>query len=176
MFELKRRAAELNFEQRAFGGPSNILAEYLERLLEAADELRHVAEHFVLVRETIAHFALQVIHERVGLRRGLLLEVLQELVGHVRALSQHVVQVAEAVFSRLLLVLDVSVHLLAFSVDVGYYLAFVGDSSLLLFNKAVGDAFDLCTDRVESIIMILDPVLLLLNERCLEFIPTMKTR
>ena len=128
------------------------------------------------MRETIAHFALEVIHERVSLRRRLLLEVLQELVGHVRALCQHVIKVAEPVLSRLLLVLDVSVHLLAFSVDIGHYLAFVGDSSLLLFDKAVGDALDLRTYRVESIVVILDPVLLLLNERSLEFIPTMKTR
>ena len=76
---------------------SHILTEDLKGLLEAAHELRHVAQHFVLVCKTIAHFALKVIHERVSLGRGLLLKVLQELVGHVRALCKHVIQVAKPV-------------------------------------------------------------------------------
>ena len=65
---------------------SDILAKDLEGLLEARDELRHVAEQFVLVIETIAHFSFQVIHKVVSLRRRLLLKVLKECACHVSAL------------------------------------------------------------------------------------------
>ena len=140
-------------------------------MLEATDELGHVAEHFVLVREAIAHLPLQVLHERVRLGRSLLLEVFKELVRHVSALCQHVVEVAKSVLSRLLLVLDVSVHLLAFSVDIGDYLAFVSNPSLLLLDEAVSNALDLCAYRVQSIVVVLDPILLFLDERRFEFIP-----
>ena len=66
---------------------SYIFSEYLECLLEATNELGHVAEDFVLVREAIAHLTLKVIHESVSFCRSLLLEIFQELARHVSALS-----------------------------------------------------------------------------------------
>ena len=65
---------------------SDILAKDLESLLEARDELGHVAKELILVVETIAHFSFQVIHKVVSLRRCLLLKVLQECACHVSAL------------------------------------------------------------------------------------------
>ena len=62
-------------------------------------------------------------------------------------------------------------HLLALAIDISHDLSFVRDSRLLFFHKAICDAFDLGTNRVESIIMILDPVLLLLNDCSFKLIP-----
>ena len=45
---------------------SDILAKDLEGLLEASDELGHVAEELILVAETIAHLTLQVVHKSVS--------------------------------------------------------------------------------------------------------------
>ena len=150
---------------------SDILAEYLERLLEAADELAHVAEDFVLVRKTIAHFPLEVIHEIVSLCWSLLLKVLQESVSHVSALSQHVVQITKSVLPWLLLVLDVRVHLLALPVDIRNYLPLIGNPRLLLLDQAVCDALDLRTDRVQSIVVVLNPIFLLLHDGSFKLIP-----
>ena len=102
--------------------------------MEAADELRHVTQDFVLMSETIAHLTLQVIHESVSFRRCLLFKVFQKLTRHVGTLSQHIIKVTESVLPRLLLVLDVCVHLLAFTVDVCNDLAFIRDTSLLLLD------------------------------------------
>ena len=62
-------------------------------------------------------------------------------------------------------------HLIALAVDVGHDLLFVGDTSLLLLDETVRDAFDLGTDRVQGVVVVLDTVLLFLLDRCLEFIP-----
>ena len=70
---------------------SDIFAEDLEGLLEARDELAHVAKQLVLVCESAVHLALQVFHELVGLGGRLLLKVLQKGACHVSALREHVV-------------------------------------------------------------------------------------
>ena len=62
-------------------------------------------------------------------------------------------------------------HLLALTVDISHDLSFVGDSCLLLFHETISDALDLGTNRVKSIIVILNPVFLLLNNRSFELIP-----
>ena len=46
---------------------SYIFSEDLECLLEASDKLRHVSKQFVLVIESVAHFALQVVHKAICL-------------------------------------------------------------------------------------------------------------
>ena len=63
-------------------------------------------------------------------------------------------------------------HLLALSVDISDYRAFVGDTRLLLLDQAICDAFDLGPYRVKRIVMVFYPVFLLLNERSFKLIPT----
>ena len=108
--------------------------------------------------ETIAHLALEIVHEVIGFSRCLLFEILQELACHVRALSQHVVQIAKAVFSRLFLVGDVCVHLLTFPVDICHNLTLIGNSSLFLFDESICDSLDLRSDWVQCVIVILDSI------------------
>ena len=150
---------------------SDIFTEDLKGLLEASDELAHITKKFVLMSETIAHFTFEVIHEVISLSGRLLLEILQEVTRHVSALSQHIVQIAEAVLPRLLLILNVCVHLLAFTVDVCHNLSFISDSSLFLFDKAVSDTLHLRSNWIQCIVVILDSILLFLLDSCLEFIP-----
>ena len=158
-------------DNHLYSNYSDILAEDLESLLEASHELAHVSQQLVLMIKPVAHFTLQVVHESVSLVRCLLLKVLQERAGHVCALSEHVIKVTKSFLSRALLVLDVCVHLSALTVDVGHDLLFVGDASLLLLNESVSDAFDLRTDRVQSIIVVLYAVSFLLLDSSLELIP-----
>ena len=66
---------------------SDIFTEDLKGLLEASDELAHITKKFVLMRETIAHFTFEVIHEVISLSGRLLLEILQEVTRQVSALS-----------------------------------------------------------------------------------------
>ena len=87
-----------------------------------------------------------------------MLEILQELTCHVCALSQHIVQVAEAVFSRLLLVGDVCVHLLTFPVDICHNLTLIGNSSLFLFDESICDTLDLRSDWIQCIVVILNSI------------------
>ena len=47
--------------------PSDILAENLECLLEASQELGHVAEELVLMLESAVHFVFQIPHKSVCL-------------------------------------------------------------------------------------------------------------
>ena len=115
------------------------------------------------MRKTIGHLSLKIIHESVSFSGCLLFEIFQKLVGHVSTLGEHVIQVAKPILPRLLLVLDVSVHLLALTVNIRDDLALIGNPSLLLLHQAIRDALDLCPDRIESIIMILDSVLFLLH-------------
>lgn len=123
------------------------------------------------MRETIAHLTIKVIHESVSFGRSLLLEILQERVSHVSALGKHIIQVAKSVLSRLLLVLDVRMHLLALTVDICNDLPLIGNPRLLLLDQAICDAFDLGSDRVQCIVMVLNPVFLFLNYGCFKLIP-----
>ena len=123
------------------------------------------------MRETIAHLTIKVIHESVSFGRSLLLEILQERVSHVSALGKHIIQVAKSVLSRLLLVLDVRMHLLALTVDISDDLPLIGNPSLLLLDQAICDAFDLGSDRVERIVMVLNSILLFLNDGRFKLIP-----
>ena len=125
--------------------------------------------------ETIVHFTVEVVHEGVGLSRCLLLKVLQEVVRHVCALSQHVIEVAKALLARLLLVLDVCVHLVAFSIYVCHDLLLVRNPSFLFFNETFCDSFDLSSDWVKSLVMVLDSVFLFLDDCSFKFIPTLKS-
>ncbi len=155
---------------------SNIFSEDFEGLLEASDKLAHVAQQLVLVVETIVHFTVQVVHEGVCLRRCLLLKVLQECACHVGALRKHIIQVTKALFTRLLLILDVCVHLVTFTVDVCHDLLLICYPCLLLFHKTFCDTLDLRSDWVESIIVILDSVLLFLDDCGFKLIPTVNQR
>lgn len=62
-------------------------------------------------------------------------------------------------------------HLLALLVDFGDDLLLIGNSGLFLLDKAVGDAFQLGSDRVQRIVVVLYPVFLLLNDRGFELVP-----
>ena len=62
-------------------------------------------------------------------------------------------------------------HLIALAIDVCHDLLLIGDTGLFLLYETVSDAFDLCTDWVEGVVVILDAVLLFLLDCCLEFIP-----
>ena len=62
-------------------------------------------------------------------------------------------------------------HLIALTIDVRHDLLLIGDTGLFLLDETVSDAFDLCTDWVEGVVVILDAVLLFLLDCCLEFIP-----
>ena len=73
---------------------SDIFSKDLESLLESSDELTHVSKQFVLVLESVVHFATKIIHESVSFGRGLLFKVLQEVACHVSALSEHIIKVA----------------------------------------------------------------------------------
>ena len=90
---------------------------------------------------------------------------------HVSTLSEHIVQITQSLLPRLFLILDVSMHLLTFTVDICHYLPFIGDSGLFLLHQAIRDALDLCSDRVESVVMVLDPIFLLLDQCRFEFVP-----
>ena len=91
---------------------------------------------------------------------------------HVSTLREHIIQIAKPLLSRLLFVLDVSVHLLALTVDVSNDLPLVRNPGLLLFHETIRDALDLRSNRIQSIVMVLDPVLLLLDQSRLKLIPT----
>ena len=65
-------------------------------------------------------------------------------------------------------------HLIALAIDVCHNLLLIGDTGLFLLDETVSDAFDLCTDRVEGVVVILDAVLLFLLDCCFEFIPVCK--
>ena len=62
-------------------------------------------------------------------------------------------------------------HLLALAINIGNDLLFIGNTSLLLLDEAVSDAFHLGADRVQRIVVVLDPILLLLDNGLFEFIP-----
>ena len=121
--------------------------------------------------ETIAHFTLEVIHEIVSFGRGLTFKVFEESVSHVSALGKHIIQIAKSVLTRLRLVLDVRMHLLAFTVDISDDLPLIGNPSLLLLDQAICDAFDLGSDRVQCIVMVLNSILFFLNDGRFKLIP-----
>ena len=62
-------------------------------------------------------------------------------------------------------------HLLALTVDVSNDLPLISYACFLLFHEPVSDAFNLGTDRVQSIIVILDAVSFLLLNSCFKLIP-----
>ena len=62
-------------------------------------------------------------------------------------------------------------HLGALTVDVGHDLLLVGDASLLLLDESVCDAFDLGTDWVQGVVVILYTVSFFLLDGSLELIP-----
>ena len=91
---------------------------------------------------------------------------------HVSTLREHIIQIAKPLLSRLLLVLDVSVHLLALTIDVSNDLPLVRNPGLLFFHQTIRDTLDLRSNWIQSIVMVLDPVLLLLDQSRLKLIPT----
>ena len=121
--------------------------------------------------KTIAHLPFKIIHEVIGFSGGLLFKIFQKLMRHVSTLSEHIVQITKPLLPRLLLILDVSMHLGALTVNICNYLPLVGDSGLFLLDQAISDALDLCSDGVQSVVVILDPILLLLDQSCFEFVP-----
>ena len=90
---------------------------------------------------------------------------------HVSALGKHIIQIAKSVLTRLRLVLDVRMHLLALTVDISDDLPLIGNPSLLLLDQAICDAFDLGSDRVQCIVMVLNSILLFLNDGRFKLIP-----
>lgn len=59
---------------------SDILAEDLESLLEASQELGHVAQKFVLVLKSAFHFILEISHKSVSLVLSVVFKFVEELV------------------------------------------------------------------------------------------------
>ena len=79
---------------------------------------------------------------------GVRFEVVQKLVSQISVLSQHVIKVSQAFLTRLSLIVNFLVHLIAFIINVRHNLFFIGSTGLLFFNQTVFDAFQLHSDRV----------------------------
>ena len=62
-------------------------------------------------------------------------------------------------------------HLCALFVNVGYDLLFVRDSSPFFLHQAISDTFDLGSNRIQCVIMVLDAVFFFLDNGGLKFIP-----
>ena len=140
-------------------------------MLEAAHELRHVAQNPVLRFEPILQFAFEVGHEPSGFSRSLRFEVVEELVGQVCVLSQHVVQVAQPFNPQPFLFRDVCVHLVALRFNFLVDLELVRNSDFLFLHQSVRDALQLGPHRSQLVGMVLSAVLLLLNQSRFKFIP-----
>ncbi len=123
------------------------------------------------MRESVSHFTFQVVHESISFIRSLLFKIFQSIACHVRSLSEHIVKVSKAFLTRSLLVLDVSVHLGTLFVNVGHDLLFIRDSGPFLLYQAICDAFDLGSNRIQCVVMVLDAVFFFLDDGGLEFIP-----
>ena len=123
------------------------------------------------MRESVSHFTFQIVHESVSFIRGLFFKILQSIACHVSSLSEHIVKVSKAFLTRSFLVLDVSVHLGTLFVNVGDDLLFIRDSGPFLFDQAICDAFNLSSNRIQCIVMVLDAVFFFLDDGGLEFIP-----
>ena len=67
-------------DKHLYADDSDILAENLESLLEASQELRHVAEKFVLVLESAFHFIFEISHKSVSLVLSVVFEFVEEFV------------------------------------------------------------------------------------------------
>jgi hypothetical protein len=98
-------------------------------------------------------------------------EVLEEGVCHVGALSEHIIEVAKALLPGRFLSLDGCMHLIAFPIDISNDFLFVRDSRSFLLDKTISDSFHLRTDRVQSIVVILNSIFLFLNDSSFKFIP-----
>ena len=86
-------------------------------------------------------------------------------------MSEHIIEVTKALLAGPFLVLDVCMHLGTFLVDVGNDLLLIGDASSLLFYKTICDTFDLSSNRVQSIVVVLNSILLFLDNSSFKFIP-----
>ncbi len=107
----------------------------------------------------------------MGFFRGLALKVVKELICQVSILCEHVVQVSQSYLPQTFLFVDISVHLLALSFDLLFYLLFIRDSCLSLFDKTISDALQLRTYWSQFIGVVLDAVLLFLIQGGFELIP-----
>lgn len=121
--------------------------------------------------ESVSHFTFQVVHETISFVRGLLFKILQSIACHVSGLGEHIIKVSQAFLTRPLLVLDVSMHLGTFFVNVGHDLLLICDSSPFLLDQAICDTFDLGSNRIQGVIMVLDAVFFFLDNGSLELIP-----
>ena len=87
-------------------------------------------------------------------------------------MREHVVQVLQLLFPRGFLVLDLFVHVFALGVDVSHDLLLVGNPCLLLFDDAICYSFELGSDWVQVVVVVLYSILLFLLDGLFEFIPT----
>ena len=77
----------------------------------------------------------------------------------------------ESLLSRSLLIFNVLMHVLAFSVDIRNNLLFISDSSLLFLDKSIGNSFQLGTNGVKMVVVVLDSVLFFLLNCLFKFVP-----
>ena len=86
-------------------------------------------------------------------------------------MCEHVIQVLQLLLSRSFFILDLFVHVFALRVDVCHDLLLVGNPGLLLFDDAISDPFELGSDWVQMVIMVLYSILLFLLDGLFEFVP-----
>lgn len=122
----------------------------------------HVAEYFVLMIKSASHLPLEVVHELLCLLCCICLEILKELSGKISVLGEEVVEVAHLLLPEETLLFDIILHVSGFIVYLFEYFLLPSYPLLLLLNQAILDALNLCSNRVQMIVMVLYPVLSLL--------------
>ena len=100
----------------------------------------------------------QISHEDIGRLSGISIEVIQKAISQVSVLSHLVVQVLHTLLPHLMFIRDVFLHVLAFVLNFLYDLFLIRNSGLFLFNQAFLNAFQLSTDGVQVVVMVLDTI------------------
>ena len=108
--------------------------------------------------ETVGKLSVEIVHEIISSLRGIFVKVIKEAICKVRILGHHIVEVLHPLLAHSVLVCNIILHVLALIFDLLNDLLFVGNPCLLFFYEAVLDGFDLSSNRIEMVIVVLNSV------------------
>ena len=108
------------------------------------------------MRKSVVQLYLQISHEDISRLSGISVKIIQKAISQVGVLSHLVVQVLHALLPHLMFIRDVVLHVLAFVLNFLYDLFLIRNSGLLLFDQTFLNTFQLSTDRVQVVVMVLD--------------------
>jgi len=115
-------------------------------------------EDAILMFETVGKLCFQVAHESIRSVGGVFIEVIQEAVSQISILSHHIVEVLHSFLTHSVLVGDIILHILTLILNFFYDLFLVGHSCFLFLDEAFLDRFDLGSDWIQVIIVVLNAV------------------